>query len=239
MPFYGETVSTWDGADAPAVAGAPPLPCLKRHNCITGSQRRSAFAFELNVCEMVRQVGLGRCFEFTVTTPDNCVMGWQFQERWHSLYTNVLRKLFRSGCGARERQKRGAIHMHSVVEMPFECEPFPWNEVRNGCYKHVDRRLVLLWRYQGGFCRNTGSVVFGWCRSGRMEGLQLVILRSMSLRHLNVVMSGTVVRGGGAPGDLRGGRSAVSHSFAVRRVSRLAGWRRFLGSKRMKTLNEF
>jgi hypothetical protein len=96
---------------------------------------------------MIRQVGLGRCFEFTVTPPDNCVMGWQFQERWHSLYTNVLRKLFESGCGARERQKRGAIHMHSVVEMPFECEPFPWNEVRNGCYKHVDRRLLLLWRY--------------------------------------------------------------------------------------------
>jgi hypothetical protein len=33
-----------------------------------------------------------------------------------------------------------------------------------------------------------------------MEGLRLVILRSMSVRHLNVVMSVTVVRVGGAPG---------------------------------------
>src|SRR6266487_3900312 len=89
----------------------------------------------------------------------------------------------------------------------------------------------------GGFCPNTGLVVFGWCRSGRMEGLQLVILRSMSVRHFNVVMSGTVIRGGGAPGDLRGVQSAVSHSFAVRRGSRLVGWRRFLDSKRMKTLS--
>ena len=32
--------------------------------------------------------------------------------------------------------------MHAVVEMPF-----PSNEVRNGCYKHVDRRLLVLWRY--------------------------------------------------------------------------------------------
>jgi len=37
--------------------------------------------------------------------------------------------------------------MHAVVEMPFECESFPWGEVRNGCYKHVDRRLLVLWRY--------------------------------------------------------------------------------------------
>jgi hypothetical protein len=37
--------------------------------------------------------------------------------------------------------------MHRVVKMSFECEPFPWNEVRNGCYKHVDRRLLALWRY--------------------------------------------------------------------------------------------
>lgn len=96
---------------------------------------------------MVRQSGLGRCFEFTVTTPDNCLRQWEFQERWHSLYTNVIRKLFKSGCAARERQKRGAIHMHAVVEMPFECLTFPWSEVRNGCYKNVDRRLLVLWRY--------------------------------------------------------------------------------------------
>ena len=90
----------------------------------------------------------------------------------------------------------------------------------------------------GGFYRNTGLAGFGWCRSGRMEGLLLVISLSILEKRLNFVMSGRVVRGGGAPGDLRGGQSAVSHLFVVRRVLRLVGWRRFLVSKRTKTSNE-
>jgi len=95
----------------------------------------------------VNKWGLGRCFEFTVTTPDNCKDVKEFQRRWHSLYTNVVRRLFAGGCGTRERQERGAWHVHCVVVMPFEVTAFPWNEVRNGCYKHVDRRLLVLWRY--------------------------------------------------------------------------------------------
>jgi hypothetical protein len=51
-----------------------------------------------------------------------------------------------AGVETRERQERGAWHVHCVVVMPFEVTTFPWNEVRNGCYKHVDRRLLVLWR---------------------------------------------------------------------------------------------
>ena len=91
----------------PPQGGAPPLPCLKSHNCITGSQRRSAFAFEFNVCQLVNKWGLGRCFEFTVTTPDNCKDVKEFQRRWHSLYTNVVRRLFAGGCGTASARSEG------------------------------------------------------------------------------------------------------------------------------------
>ena len=96
---------------------------------------------------MVQFLGLSRCFEFTVTTPDNCTNIEDFQKRWHSLHTNVLRRLFKSGCGSRERQSRGAWHAHCIVEMPFEVGWFPWQEVRNGCYKNVPHELLVLWRY--------------------------------------------------------------------------------------------
>ena len=108
------------GGCAPCCVGAPPLLHQWSHNCITASQRRSAFAFEFNVCQLVNRWGLGRCFEFTVTTPDNCRDVKEFQRRWHSFYTNVVWCLFVGGCGVRERQQRGAWHVHNVVVMPFE-----------------------------------------------------------------------------------------------------------------------
>ena len=131
---------------APAAA-QPPLLHQLRDKCIKSHHRRSAYAFELNLAGMVEKYGLARCFEFTITTPDNCTENTQFQKRWHSLYTNILRKLFAAGCAVRERQQRGAWHMHCVVVMPFETHNFPLNEIRNGCYKNVSKELRDLWKY--------------------------------------------------------------------------------------------
>jgi hypothetical protein len=129
--------------------------------------------------------------------------------------------------------------MHSVVEMPFECESFPWNEVRNGCYKHVDRRLLVLWRYLRRVLPKYG---FGRFRlvpiwsSGRAAARYFAkyVTKTFERRDERDGRS----RRWCAPGDLHGVRNAVSHSFAVRRVSRLVGWRRSLDSKGTKTLNE-
>jgi hypothetical protein len=136
-----------DGAEASPPGDAPPLPCLGSHNCITGSQHRSAFAFETNVRELVQRVGLERAFELTITTPDNCDDIESFQRRWRSLLGNVLKRRFRDGVWVRERQARGAWHVHCVVAMPFAVTSFPWYEVRNGCYKNVPHHLRVLWRY--------------------------------------------------------------------------------------------
>jgi hypothetical protein len=120
----------------------------KNNNCIIGAQKRSAYAVETNIVELVKRHGVDRVFEFTVTTPDNCVQHWDFQERWHSLFTNELRKLFVAGVYVKARQERGALHLHAAVVMPFAYRNpscFPWDEVKHRCYKHVDVRLRRLW----------------------------------------------------------------------------------------------
>lgn len=124
------------------------LPCQRVNNCITGAQRRSKLACELNVLAMFERHGRGRCFFLTLTTRDNCLSLVEGQRRWHSFLTNFGSRVFLEGVVVRERQKRGAWHYQAVVRLPFEysgVEAFPWNEVKEKCYKHVERELLLLW----------------------------------------------------------------------------------------------
>jgi hypothetical protein len=131
----------------PAGRGRPFLYQEDR-NLISGTQRRSAFAVEQNIIELVKQHGLRRVCELTLTTRDNCLQHWDFQARWHSFMVNVGYELFSDGVYVKARQERGAIHLHAAVVMPFDVNPgaFPWDEVEHRCYKHVDPRLRKLWR---------------------------------------------------------------------------------------------
>ena len=84
-----------------------------------------------------------------------------FQKKWHSFQTGVLRKIFPVGMWTRERQPRsGCWHCHAVVDMRRDIRTgFPFAEVERKDYRNVDRRLRVLWRLLRVKAKAYG---FGW-----------------------------------------------------------------------------
>ena len=84
---------------------------------------------------------------FLLTLPDGLSIK-EFQKKWHSFLTGVLRKIFPTGMWTRERQPRsGCWHCHAVVDMRRDIKTgFPFDEVARKDYRNVDRELRALWR---------------------------------------------------------------------------------------------
>jgi hypothetical protein len=61
--------------------------------------------------------GVERCGFLTITVADDCRDAKEFQRRWNSWLTNVGRDLLPSGVWIRQRQRRGAWHLHAVVDV--------------------------------------------------------------------------------------------------------------------------
>ncbi|MBA3352011.1 MAG: hypothetical protein H0U23_06220 [Blastocatellia bacterium] len=97
---------------------------------------------------------------FLLTLPDGLSIK-EFQTKWHSFHTGVLRKVFPVGMWTRERQPRsGCWHCHAVVDMGRDIKTeFPFDEVRRKDYRNVDRRLRVLWRLLRMKAKAYG---FGW-----------------------------------------------------------------------------
>jgi len=138
----------WDRPDAVASATAPALPCLKKDNCIRPGRHRSVFRAEESIRLYIQKYGENNCALLTITTPSECLETKEFQAKWHSYHSNVLRKRFRTGMWIRERQQRtGNWHAHAVVNLGWDVRmAFPFAEVEARIYKNVDPRLRELWK---------------------------------------------------------------------------------------------
>jgi hypothetical protein len=137
-----------NGTGAPPLGGAPGLPSLKEDNYINPQRGKQVFVAQENIRLYIEKFGENNVGLLTVTTPDACLDSSEFQRKWKSFYTNVLRKLFDTGMWVRERQPRsGNWHSHASVNVGWDIRTrFPFEQVENGFYANVDPRLRHLWR---------------------------------------------------------------------------------------------
>ncbi len=138
----------WNSPVPAAPAAGPDLPCLKKDNCIRNGRHRSVFRAEESIRRYVQKYGENNCALLTITMPSECLETKEFQAKWHSYLSNVLRKTFRTGMWTRERQPRtGNWHAHAVVNLGWDVRTaFPFDEVATRIYKNVDPRLRQLWK---------------------------------------------------------------------------------------------
>jgi hypothetical protein len=131
-----------------ALAADPALPCLEKYNCIGRNKRKARFVAQENIRHYIEKFGINNVGVLTITMPNECLDVIQFQKKWHSFRTNVIKKLFPTGMWTRERQPRsGNWHAHCVVDMGRDIKTgFPFDEVARGIYKNVDRALRKIWR---------------------------------------------------------------------------------------------
>lgn len=99
------------------------LPAWKDACRLTGSQKKTAFALELNIATICREAGVERVGFLTLTVGDQeaekFVQVWDVDEasrRINSLLTNLLKDLFERMVIVSERHQSGAIHFHLCVE---------------------------------------------------------------------------------------------------------------------------
>jgi len=99
-------------------APLPRLPCLQSDNCIRTSRRKQLFVAQENIRLYIEEFGENNVGVLTITTSSECLIAGEFQEKWHSFRTNVVKRLFASGMWIRERQARtGNWHSHAVVDL--------------------------------------------------------------------------------------------------------------------------
>ena len=109
------------GAEAGALAPAPPLPCLSSYNCtdktktgLSAYQQRVAECLTQNILHLVKCFGYEQIGFFTLTTPDSPT--WEeYQRRLHSLTTHLFKALFQAWILVFEYHKDGRLHCHAVV----------------------------------------------------------------------------------------------------------------------------
>jgi hypothetical protein len=132
------------GAQAPL----PRLPCLKSDNCIRISRRKQLFVAQENIRLYIGKCGENNVGVLTITTPSECLTAREFQKKWHSFRTNVVKKLFATGMWVRERQQRtGNWHSHAVVDLGRDVKTgFPFDEVQRRRYLNVDPGLRDIWK---------------------------------------------------------------------------------------------
>jgi hypothetical protein len=136
------------GPGLPPPGGTPGLPSLQKDNCIRKHRYKSVFVAQENIRLYIEKFGEENIGVLTVTTPSECLLAADFQRKWHSFLTNVLRELFPSGMWDRERQPRsGNWHAHAVVNVGWDIKTgFPFDQVAAGFYANVDPRLRALWK---------------------------------------------------------------------------------------------
>jgi hypothetical protein len=127
-------------------APLPPLPSLKKDNCIVNGRYRAVFVAQENVRLYIWKCGEANVGALTITAAD-CLEASEFQDKWHS-YLNALKKEFSTGMWTRERQPRsGNWHAHAVVNVGWDIKTkFPRNQVQMGFYANVDPKLRELWK---------------------------------------------------------------------------------------------
>ena len=137
-----------NGTEAPALAGAPALPSLKKDNSTRTGRSKAVFVAEENIRLYIARFGEPQIGLLTVTTPSPCLKAFEFQRMWHSFQTHAVKDWFPTGMWVRERQPRsGNWHAHAVVNVGWDIKTgFPFGQVESGFYANVDVRLRELWK---------------------------------------------------------------------------------------------
>lgn len=147
----------------------------KRHweECVKAScgilapyAKRQAHALYLNADRIVDLApSLDQVGFLTITTPDNCSDKKEFYSRFNSFNTNYFSKSphFSHWLGVKERQGRGALHIHMLVHVSqdirtgFDWDSYllsndlrqqkkPYRHVAAKCYRSATDYLNMLWQ---------------------------------------------------------------------------------------------
>jgi len=106
------------GADAPALAGAPPIPCQDSDNFteeLKPYHRKCIHALKLNVEHLCEKYGIEHIGFLTLTYGDHVKDLTDAQRRFKSLQTHCLKKLFKAWIVVIEFMESGRVHYHLLV----------------------------------------------------------------------------------------------------------------------------
>ena len=142
------SVEAGESAGCGAQAPLPRLPCLKADNCIRTARRKQLFVAQENIRLYIERFGVSNVGLLTITTRSECLTARDFQAKWHSFRTNVVKRMFPTGMWVRERQQRtGNWHAHAVVDLGRDVRTeFPFDQVKRGLYANVDAGLRCIWK---------------------------------------------------------------------------------------------
>ena len=130
---------------------AAPLPCQKSSNSTGGASahhRKAAAALAWNVAAMVERNGLERVGFLTVTPPDHVTDRAEWQRRWNSLATHVLRRRYPDWMRVVERMKSGRIHAHCLVALDVDIRTgFDFDAIGRGDFRSANPELRAEWSF--------------------------------------------------------------------------------------------
>lgn len=138
-----------------------PAPCQE----LTPYHKKQAYTVYLNADRFVSMApSLGHVGFLTITTPDNCTDPKALGKRWDSFNSHFFKKSpdYVHHLGVKERQQRGALHLHLLTQHPedirtgFDWESYlesarlkkegkPWRHVAAKCYRSATPYLAERW----------------------------------------------------------------------------------------------
>lgn len=145
-------------ADAPAQAGAPPVPvpCLNSSNGdnedvpgwndVTPYHRRQAFAITHEANALIERVGLNQVGFLTLTTPQNIVDAKDAQRLFKLFQRRVLKDNFGAWMVVRERQQRGSWHWHLLIDCKADIRTgLDFDAIHRRDYRTAGKDLRRVW----------------------------------------------------------------------------------------------
>lgn len=132
---------------------------------LTSYHKKQAHAVYLNADRFVGMApSIGHVGFLTITTPDNCTDPKDLGRRWDSFNTHFFKNSpdYIHHLGVKERQSRGALHLHLLTQHPenigigFDWESYleaarlkkenqPWRHIAAKCYRSATPYLSERW----------------------------------------------------------------------------------------------
>jgi hypothetical protein len=128
-----------------------PLPCQIPNNSnakLSAAGKRTQFALEFIVQQLIQRYGVERVGFLTLTFADHVLDPVEASRRYNSLRTGVLSKRYAEVVKVFERQKSGRIHYHLLVVCEGDIRRgFDFAAVKRREYGTVGWRLKAEWAF--------------------------------------------------------------------------------------------
>ena len=118
------------------------------------ARKHSAFVLAQSVEQIVQSYGIEFIGFLTLTFKDHVTCPKEAQRRLNSLFRHVVKPRYTDYVGVFERTKRGRIHYHLLVALPFDAKTgFNFDQVanaklpRNIRYQSVSPQLKAEWSF--------------------------------------------------------------------------------------------